>query len=74
MAKHFAAAIGVGADRDDHRRRDDAAIVADFYIGGVNPKIGPVAFDRPVEEGSDLAVDLLAQPADLAPGDAAHAP
>ena len=63
-AQHFAAAIGVGADRDDHRRRDDAAIVANFDVGGVDPKIGPVAFDWAVEEGFDLAVDLLAQAAD----------
>ena len=40
MAKHFAPAIGVGADRDDHRRRDDAAIVADFDVGGINPVLG----------------------------------
>jgi len=72
-AQHFAAAIGVGADRDDHRHRDDAAVVADFHIGGVDPEIRPVALDRPIEEGFDLAVDLLAQPADLALRDPAHA-
>jgi hypothetical protein len=41
-------------------------------IGGVDPKIGPVAFDGPVEKGFDPPVDLLAQAADLALGDAAH--
>src|SRR6202023_2049282 len=33
----------------------------------------PFALDGPVEEGRDLAVDLAAQPADLALGDAGHA-
>ena len=50
--------------------RDDAAVVARLHIGGVDPQIGPVALDRPVEEGLHLAVDLLAQPADLALRDA----
>ena len=37
-----------------------------FDISGVEPDIGPVAFERPIEEGFDSLVDLLAQPADLA--------
>src|SRR5208283_1240755 len=37
------------------------------------PDVGPVALDRAAEEGFDLVVDLLAQPADLALGDAVHA-
>ena len=45
---------------------------ADLQVGGVDPQIGPVALDRPVEEGLHLAVDLLAQPRHLALGDAAH--
>ena len=36
--------------------------LAHLQVGGVDPEIGPVAFDRPVEEGLHLAVDLLAQP------------
>jgi hypothetical protein len=43
-----------------------------FHIGGVNPQIRPVAFDRPRQEGRDPLVDLLAQARDLAFGDAAH--
>ncbi len=39
----------------------------------IDPQIWPVALDRPIEEGLDLAVDLLAQPTDLALGDATHA-
>ena len=45
-------------------------VAAHFHIGRVEPDIGPVAFQRPVEEGLHPRVDLLAQPADLALGDA----
>ena len=55
------------------RRRDDATAPAHLQIGRVEPDIGPVAFDRAAEEGFDLLVDLLAQPADLALGDAVQA-
>ena len=72
-AEHLAPAVAVDADGDDHRHRDDAAVLAHLHVGGVDPQIGPVAFDRAVEEGLDPLVDLLAQPADLALGDAAHA-
>ena len=61
-AEHLAAAVAVDADGDDHGDRDDAAVLAHLHVGGVDPEIGPVAFDRPVEEGLHLAVDLLAQP------------
>src|SRR4029077_14733416 len=37
-----------------------------LHIRRVEPDIGPVAFERPGEEGFDLVVDLRAQPADLA--------
>ena len=72
-AEHFAPAIAVDAHRDDHRDRDDPPVLADLHIGGVDPQVGPVALDRAVEEGVDALVDLLAQPADLALGDAVHA-
>ena len=61
-AEHLAPAVGVDADRDDHRDRDDAPVLAHLHVGGVDPQIGPVAFDRAVEEGLHLVVDLLAQP------------
>src|SRR5216683_5777741 len=44
-----------------------------LHIGRVQPDIGPFAFERTVEEGRDLAVDLAAQPRYLALGDAGHA-
>ena len=61
-AEHLAPPGGVDADGDDHRNRDDAAILAHFQIRGVEPDIGPLAFERPVEESLDLVVDLAAQP------------
>ena len=54
-AQHFAPAVAVDADGDDDGDRDDAAVLADLHIGGVDPEIGPVALDRPVEEGLHLA-------------------
>src|SRR5579883_3260918 len=65
-AKNLTPAIAIGADRDDHGDRDDAAVLPDLHIGGVDPQIWPIALDRPVEEGLHPLVDLLAQSADLA--------
>ena len=50
-AQHLAPAVGVDADRDDHRHRDDAVVAAHLHVGGVEPEVGPVALDRAVEEG-----------------------
>jgi hypothetical protein len=52
-----------GRDRhcDYCRDRDDAAAVADLEVGRVKPQIGPLTLDRPVEEGVDPPVDILAQ-------------
>ena len=72
-AQDFASPVAVDADGDDDRGRDDAAGAADLHVGRVEPNIGPVAFDGAAEERFDLLVDLLAQPADLALGDAVHA-
>jgi hypothetical protein len=40
---------------------DDAATLADFQMGGVEPKIGPAAFKGAVEEGVHALVDLFAE-------------
>src|SRR5207302_1380142 len=61
QAQHLAPAIAIDADRDDHRDRDDVAVAARLHIGRIQPDIGPLAFERTVEEGGDLAVDLAAQ-------------
>ena len=71
-AEDLAPAVAVDADRDDDGDRDDAAGLAHLYIGGVEPEIRPVAFQRPVQEGLHLVVDLAAQPRYLALGDAGH--
>ena len=73
QTQNLASAVAVDPDRDDDGDRDDAAVLAHLHIGRVEPEIGPVAFERPVEEGLHLVVDLAAQPADLALGDAGHA-
>src|SRR6478752_1244451 len=72
-AEHLAAAVAVDADRNDYRRRDDAPTLARLHVSRIDPQIGPVALDRAAQEGFHLLVNLLAQPADLALGDAGHA-
>ena len=47
------------------------AVLTHLHVSGVDPQVGPVALDRAAEEGLHLVVDLLAQPAYLALGDAA---
>jgi hypothetical protein len=37
-------------DSDDDRDRDDATVGANLYISRVQPEIGPVAFQRPIEK------------------------
>jgi hypothetical protein len=69
-AEHLAPAVRVHPDRHDHRDRNDAVVAARLHIGRVDPDIGPIAFKRPIEESFDPRVDLLAQPADLALGNA----
>ena len=72
-AQNLAPAITVDADRDDHRNRHNAPALAHLQVGRVDPQIGPVAFNRATQEGFYFLVDLLAQSADLALGDAGHA-
>ncbi|MDB5683485.1 MAG: hypothetical protein JWM75_1183 [Sphingomonas bacterium] len=71
-AEHLAPAVAVHAHCDGDRHRDDAAGLAHLQIGRVDPDVRPVAFDRPIEERLHADVDLLAEPADVALGDAGH--
>ncbi len=70
LAEHFAPAIALTPTATDTMRPPR---LADLQVGGVDPQIRPVALDRPVEKSLDPLVDLPAQPAHLALGDAGHA-
>ena len=45
-AQHLAPAVGINADGDDDRDRDDVMVSPGLHVGGVEPDIGPVALDR----------------------------
>jgi len=72
-AKHLAPAVAVDPDGDDHRHRDDAPLLAHLHVGGIEPHVRPIAFERAIEEGGDLVVDLAAEPRHLALRHAGHA-
>ena len=71
MPEHLAPAVRGDADGDDHRHRDDPPVLAHLQVGGIDPEVGIVALDRPVQERLHPFVDLGAEPADLALRDAA---
>src|SRR5205807_2684720 len=72
-SKNLAAAVCIHTDGHYRRDRDDPAAFTHLHVSGVDPHVGPGAFDRPVEELLDAAVDLFAKPRHLALGDAGHA-
>ena len=47
-AQHLAPSVAVDADGDDDGDRHDAPPATDLQVGGVDPQIRPVAFDRPL--------------------------
>ena len=53
--------FGVAGHGDYRGDGDDPAALALAEIGGVEPKIGPLARERPVEAGADPFVDVLAE-------------
>src|SRR4029077_19679728 len=53
--------------------RDDVVVAPGAHVGGVQPHIGPFAFDGAVEEGLYALVDLGAEPRNLALADPFHA-
>ena len=59
-AQHLATALVVDRHRKGDRDRDDAPVLAHLHVGGIQPQVGPVALQRPLEEAVDLAVDLPA--------------
>ena len=58
-------AVGVDRDGDYRRHRDDPPALALLEIGGVQPEIGPFAFQGPLQEGLHPLVDVLAELGDL---------
>jgi len=52
--RHCPAVFRVDADGDDHRDGDDASAARDLEIGGIDPKVWPLAFDGPGEKGLHL--------------------
>jgi hypothetical protein len=51
----------------------DHPLPAHLHVGGVDPQVRPFTLDRAAEEGADPLIELLADAADLAFGDAGHA-
>lgn len=72
-AEDRALAVLIHSDGDCRRAADDPPAIADLDIGGVEPEVGPCAFERAGEEGVHPLVDLGAEPADLALGHPAGA-
>jgi hypothetical protein len=56
----LAATVLVDAGGDYGGDRHDAPLLADLDVGGVQPEIGPVAVQRPLEERQHTGVNLLA--------------
>lgn len=53
--------------------REDPPATPNLQVGGIDPQIGPIAFQGTVQKRLHLAVDLFAQAADLALADPRHA-
>ena len=53
-AQHLAPSVAVDADGDDDGDRHDAPPATDLQVGGVDPQIRPVAFDRPLQKAFTL--------------------
>ena len=73
QTQNLALAFGINGRSDYGSDRNDAAVLAHFQIGGVEPQIGPIALDPPIEEGVHPLVDVLAKLGHLAFRNARHA-
>lgn len=60
QADDLAPPIGITGHGTYRRHRDDATALALGQVGGVEPEIRPLAGQRPIEEGADPLVDVLA--------------
>ncbi len=72
-AQNFAAAVQVDSDSHYGRDADDPARATHLDVGGVEPQVGPFAFQRTGQERINPFVDLAAQAADLALRHPGHA-
>ena len=72
-ADDLAPAVGVDRHGDYRRNRDDPAARSLLEVSGIEPEIGPFSLQRPLQEGQDPLVDLLAEFGHLALGDAGQA-
>jgi hypothetical protein len=52
-ADDLAPPVSADRHRDYRCQRDDAAAFADLQIRGIEPEIGPLALERPLQEGVD---------------------
>lgn len=66
-AENFAPTVAVDANRNNHRGRDDTALLAHLQISGVDLQSLSIGWERP-----HAVVDLGTQPAPLAFRDRAH--
>jgi len=53
---------------------DDPPGPADLDVGGIEPEVGPFAFQWPIQKGINPLVDLATKPRNLAFRHAGHAP
>ncbi|MCY1301914.1 hypothetical protein D3C81_1787200 [compost metagenome] len=60
-AEDFAHTIGIHRHGDYHRDRDDPPGLPYLDVSGIDPQVGPVALDGPVEEGMHALIDLAGQ-------------
>ena len=72
-ANDFALALGVDGNGYYRGDTDDPPALAHLEVGSIEPEVGPVAGERPLKEGMDTFVDILAQLGHRGFGDAGHA-
>ena len=60
-ADDLALALGIDGDGDYRGDTDDPSALAHLEVGGIEPEVGPVTGERPLEEGVDALVDVLAE-------------
>jgi hypothetical protein len=69
----LAAAVLIDAGGDYRGARHDAPSLAKLDVGRIEPAVGPLAVQRPLEERQHARVDVLTQSRNLRLGDARHA-